>query len=226
LLGRHSFSDGGLQNSILKGKIMATEAQIAANRKNAQHSAGATSEAGKFASARNNFKHGLSCPTDSFFTIMGDEDPQAFAVLELGLRDHYQPQDPMEIILVRRMTESEWLRARAVRMQNRCMATNQLIMAPNIALFLRYQTTHERAFYKALKELQTLRQQRAKTEIGFESQKLKQAAEVRANVSLNLRQQMFEFKKQTQEERKSASQNRVARQTATEIDPRGLEMVA
>jgi hypothetical protein len=213
-------------NSILKGKIMATEAQIAANQKNAQHSAGATSEAGKFASARNNFKHGLCCPTDGFFALLSHENPAAFDVLELGLRDHYQPQDPIEALLVRRMAESEWLRARAVGMQTACLEENKLGRAASIALFLRYQTTHERAFYKALKELQSLREQKAKTEIGFESQKRQEAAEIRATESLNLRKEAFQFKKQTQEERKSASQNRVPRKTTPEIDPGGLEMVA
>jgi beta-phosphoglucomutase-like phosphatase (HAD superfamily) len=61
---------------------------------------------------------------------------------------------------------------------------------------LRYQTTHERAFYKALKELQTIRAQRIKEQIGFESQKRQQAAEQRAAEARNLKKQEFELKKE------------------------------
>jgi hypothetical protein len=41
---------------------MATEKQIAANRANAKRSTGPKSAAGKMASSRNAFRHGLSCP--------------------------------------------------------------------------------------------------------------------------------------------------------------------
>jgi hypothetical protein len=41
---------------------MATEKQIAANRANAKRSTGPKTVAGKMASSRNAFRHGLSCP--------------------------------------------------------------------------------------------------------------------------------------------------------------------
>jgi len=204
---------------------MATQAQIAANRENAKHSQGATSDEGRAISSRNNFKHGL-CPTDQSFAVLPSEDPDAFAELVLGLRHHYEPQNPVESILVRRLAESEWLRARAVRFQTNCIENDAMALASAIALFLRYQTTHERAFYKALNELQKLRQQTAKAEIGFESQKLKQPAEIRAVESLNLRKEAFQFKNQMEESRKSTSPAPVLRKTTPEIDPGGLEMAA
>ena len=49
----------------------------------------------------------------------------------------------------------------------------------NIALFLRYQTTHERAFHKCWNDLLKLRAEKRRSEIGFESQKQKQAEEQR-----------------------------------------------
>ena len=37
-----------------------------------------------------------------------------------------------------------------------------------LALYLRYQTTHDRAFERCVKELRTLRKEREKVKIGFE----------------------------------------------------------
>jgi hypothetical protein len=71
-----------------------------------------------------------------------------------------------------------------------------------LPLFIRYETTHERAFYRALKELQTLRKEKRNIEIGFESQKLKQAAEARASEAQTLRREQFEWKKMVAESKK------------------------
>jgi hypothetical protein len=64
------------------------------------------------------------------------------------------------------------------------------------ALFMRYQTNQERAFYKALNELQKLRAERTKQEIGFESQKRLEAAEQRAAEAHEMKKQEFELKKE------------------------------
>jgi hypothetical protein len=72
------------------------------------------------------------------------------------------------------MAQSEWLVARALRLQgaslNNLDATGD---STKFALYIRYQTTHERAFYKALNEFQKLREQKVKAEIGFASHKRK-----------------------------------------------------
>ena len=111
------------------------------------------------------------------------------------------------------MAESEWLRARALRLQAECVESIGGRGVQNLALFIRYQTTHERAFHRSLKELQSLRQQKAKAEIGFVSQKLKQAADTRAAEALNLKKDAqilkrdeFEFKKSVIQTRKEASE--------------------
>jgi len=62
-----------------------------------------------------------------------------------------------------------------------------------LALYLRYQTTHDRAFERCAKELRTLRKEREKVKIGFESQKRKQAEEAR---------------REANEARKQAAENR------------------
>ena len=199
---------------------MATPAQIEANRLNSEKSTGATSEAGRLASSRNNLKHGL-CGTELFFALLPGEDPENFVHLTLSLRHQYEPQNATEIILVRRMAEAEWMRARAVGLQTECLV-NDPDNLKKIALFIRYQTTHERSFYKALNELQKLREQTRKAEIGFESQKLKQAAETRVGEALNLKKEELEFKKEVFQ----AKKERVQTQSAPEISSGGLEIAA
>src|SRR5690348_7664000 len=58
-----------------------------------------------------------------------------------------------------------------------------------LALYLRYQTTHERAFHKALNDLLKLRAEKRKAEIGFERQERARATETR-------RQEHHEMKKE------------------------------
>ena len=156
---------------------MSTPAQISANQKNAQHSSGPKSEEGKAKSSQNNFRHGF---TGAFF-LLDWEDADAFADLIAGLRNEHQPATLSESLLVDRMAQHYWLTQRALTLQevtfNRevplCEHEKQL------ALYLRYQTTHDRAFHKCLDQLLKLRAEKRKQEIGFESQKLKQAEQTR-----------------------------------------------
>ncbi len=175
---------------------MSTPAQISANQLNAQRSTGPTSPEGKEASSQNRTTHGLSY-TNTHFYLLPDEDHEQFGKLHLRLKEEHQPQTETERILVRRLCDHEWLRARALRLQQTCLTgTLSIIDNQRFALFMRYQTTHERAFYKALTELQKLRAERRKVEIGFESQKRLQAAEQRAAEVQNLKKQAFELKKE------------------------------
>jgi len=94
------------------------------------------------------------------------------------------------------MGQHDWLCGRALRLQNTCIFEDQHFRATQqFAFYVRYQTTHERAYYKALNELQKLREQKRKEQIGFESQKLAQAAAIRSEKALNLRIQEFQIKK-------------------------------
>jgi len=182
---------------------MATPAQITANRKNAQHSTGPTSPEGLLAAMRNNLGHGL-CSNENFY-MLPEENRDAFEALLSRLNTEQNPQNETETILVRRMAQSEWLVARALRLQG--AALNNLDSkgdSTKLALYIRYQTTHERSFYKALNELQNLRKQETKAEIGFASQKLKQAAQNCAVDALNLKKEEFQFKKEVFQTKKCA----------------------
>ena len=114
------------------------------------------------ASSRNSLKHGLA----SAQLIIPGEDPAAFDALLSALVDEHQPGSPTEEILVHEIAQSYWLTQRAIRFQNQCF-TAEGVDEKRLALFLRYQTTHDRAFHKALNLLIRLKKQGP---IGFVSQ--------------------------------------------------------
>ncbi|HTU47065.1 MAG TPA: hypothetical protein VMF91_18535 [Bryobacteraceae bacterium] len=140
-----------------------TRAEI--NRANAAHSTGPQSPEGKLASSRNSLKHGLA----SGQLIIPGEDPAAFESLLQDLLEDHQPANTTEGLLVREMAQSHWLMQRALKLQNDCF-TESGIDEKRLALFLRYHTTHERAFHKALNILIRLQKDRRKENRGFVSQ--------------------------------------------------------
>jgi hypothetical protein len=127
-------------------------------------STGPRTPEGKLASSRNSFKHGLA----SAQLIIPGEDPAAFDALLTDLLAEHQPANSTEQLLVQEMAQSYWLTQRAIRFQNQCFAPEG-VDEKRLALFLRYQTTHERAFHKALNTLIRLKKDRAR---GFVSQEL------------------------------------------------------
>jgi len=151
---------------------MATIAQILANQLNAHRSTGPTSPARKQASSKNRTTHALCQQHDNrSFYVLDDENLEKFYELRARLVAEYQPQTETETILVRRLADHEWLRTRALRLQQSCLFEEQHVLAIQpFALYLRYQTNHERAFYKALTELQKLQAQRSKTDNEARSQ--------------------------------------------------------
>jgi hypothetical protein len=153
---------------------MATEAQVRANQENAQHSTGPQTTAGKTASSRNNFRHGFT----GAFHLLHTEDESQFAGLLESLRNEHKPSTITEAVLVETMAQSFWLVQRAIAFQNECLTDAEISAADRerqLSLYLRYQTTHQRAFHRALNDLLKLRAEKRKAEIGFESQKQKQA---------------------------------------------------
>jgi hypothetical protein len=184
---------------------MATEKQIAANQANAKLSHGPVTEAGRIAAELNAFRHGLAVKTHEHFGMLYDEKQEVFDELLSNLNKDHAPTNETESLLVRHMAQHEWLRARALRLQADCVQHGvKSVEADKFALFMRYQTTHERAFHASLNQLQSLRKQERNMEIGIESQRLKQAAEIRAVESQNLRREQFEFKKEVYQARKVA----------------------
>jgi hypothetical protein len=158
---------------------MATEAQISANHQNAQHSTGPNTDEGKAASCQNNFKYGL---TGASFTVLDFEDQDEYDHVLCGLRFEHQPSTMTESILVEKMAQSYWLSKRALFLQDQCCTDEDLTLEQQqkqLSLFIRYQTTHDRAFHRSLNDLLKLRAEKRKQEIGFESQKQKLADQSR-----------------------------------------------
>ena len=148
---------------------MSTEAQIAANKANAQHSTGPKTDTGKTSSSQNNFRHGFA----GGFRVLSWESAAEFNQLLQQLTHEHQPSTPTETLLVTQIAQSWWLRTRALSLQNECFSGDS-VDQKQLALYLRYQTTHERSFHKTLSELLKLRAEKRRSEIGFESQQLKQ----------------------------------------------------
>jgi len=139
---------------------MSTPAQVAANQANSQRSTGPRTPEGKAAASLNNLRHGLTGP----FVLLPWENQEQFQTLEHDLLAEHQPGTATELILVHEMAQSHWLRQRAISLQNTCLSQYDPAAGEpkNLALYIRYQATHNRAFYKALNELQKLRQQKRK----------------------------------------------------------------
>ncbi len=138
------------------------------NRQNAQHSTGPRTSTGKLASSRNSLKHGLA----SGEVIIPGEDSSAFESLLTALLDEHQPAAATEELLVNEMAQSYWLAQRALRLQNECF-TEEAVDDKRLSLYMRYHTTHERAFHKALSTLMKMKKERAR---GFVSQSANRAA--------------------------------------------------
>ncbi len=181
---------------------MSTPAQVAANQANSRLSTGPRTPQGKAAASLNNLRHGLAGP----FVLLPWENQEEFQTLEHDLLAEHQPGTATELILVHEMAQSHWLRQRAISLQNTCLSQyDPAAGAPkNLALYIRYQATHNRAFYKALNELQKLRQQKRKEEIGFVSQSRKEEREA-AGAS---QQAAAEQRRQAQEVRHQAAADR------------------
>jgi hypothetical protein len=190
-------------NTIIEGNSAAAQAQLRpeleprtenvrrrraeTNRANSQFSTGPSTPEGKLASSRNSIKHGLA----SHQTIIRGEDPAAFEALLADLLAEHQPATGTECLLVHQMAQTHWLGQRALRLQNECF-TEAGINEKRLALFLRYGTTHNRAFHKALADLHRLQKERRKSEMahtaprtGFASQPVAEAPEQPGFVSQN-----------------------------------------
>jgi len=147
---------------------MSSAAQTLANQANAQHSTGPVTEEGKSRVAENRITHGLA---GSQFRLLSWESPEQFSEFAATTKAEYNPQTREEDRLVHAIIQHYWLMQRALTLQDAilCQDTMTDTDQKRISLLIRYQTTNERSYYKAMKELKTIRKQ----QIGFESQNAK-----------------------------------------------------
>jgi len=96
---------------------MATEAQILANRRNAQKSTGPRSQQGKAVISQNAFKHGLTAGQD----IISSESQADFELYRDQMLAEMAPAGPMESMLAERIVSLSWRLKRAIRIQNQAI---------------------------------------------------------------------------------------------------------
>src|SRR5438128_1636147 len=97
-----------------------SDSKLQANRLNAQFSTGPVSEAGKAASSRNNFRHGLA----GAFCVLPDESPEQFEQLRADLEKEHEAATATESLLVNDMARHYWLYQRALRFQEECFTAD------------------------------------------------------------------------------------------------------
>src|SRR5471032_932067 len=93
--------------------IMASQAQIAANRLNSQKSTGPTSPEGKAASSLNALKSGIHAASH----IICGEDPAALEALTAAFLLQFQPTGPNQLALVDTLIAAEWTQRRLRRIE-------------------------------------------------------------------------------------------------------------
>jgi hypothetical protein len=98
-----------------------TEAQLAANRENAQLSSGPRTIAGKKRSSLNAFRHGLT----GQIVIHTPEDEQAFKKHCDGIREGLAPVGAVETDLAQAIAEDRWRLNRARALENNILALGQ-----------------------------------------------------------------------------------------------------
>ncbi len=92
---------------------MPTQAQLNANRLNAQKSTGPTSPQGKAASSLNALKSGI----DAWSHIIPGEDPAELEALTARFLLHHRPADPNQLSLVDTLISTEWIQRRLRRIE-------------------------------------------------------------------------------------------------------------
>jgi hypothetical protein len=165
--------------------------RLAANRANAQFSTG-PGLAGIAVSCLNHTIHGLARHNGAF-KLLTSEDPIGFEALKASLAEEHQATTTTEAILVNAMAEFHWLAQRAQRLQDTCIDphTGVITDEKKSSLYLRYFTTHTRAFHKSLNDLLKLRSEKRKELLGFEAQQRKEE-------EMRLKNERHELKKQAQ----------------------------
>src|SRR5579862_4476235 len=132
---------------------MSTQAQIDANRRNAQLSTGPRTDAGKAAVSQNAFKHGLR----SRRVLLPDEDPREYAELYAGLISEWQPETQTEADLVERMAIAKWKVLRCEDLEANYDLNLIFVNPTGAAPMFQQQDRQDRAYDRALTKLMQLK---------------------------------------------------------------------
>jgi hypothetical protein len=164
---------------------MASARQVAANRRNASLPRGPLSEAASAAIRENAVKHGLTAK----HVVLGYEDDASYQELRASILTEYQPQTPQEHRLADQIAQNYWrlLRSRRIEtatFENRLGSLkDRLHIGPDTPMdhdeglsvcmskhardfenLRRYETSIERAWYRAIRELKATQKERREAE--------------------------------------------------------------
>jgi len=151
---------------------MTSPSQITANQQNALKSTGPRSVEGKDVSRFNSLKHGI----DARSLVIPGEDPEELAALADDYHHQFRPAGPVEAMLVRTLIQSDWHARRYDRIEASIITRTVGQQDPDLAVaglfgnsapksnplthLFRRQQAAQRAWFRALKELQRLQKDR------------------------------------------------------------------
>jgi hypothetical protein len=142
---------------------MATQAQVDANRANAQHSTGPRTPEG-IANCKNNAtRHGLCAQQ----IVIKGEDPAAYDALRGELVAQYAPSGELEAMLVEQIVQQWWRLERARRIESKMFDEFGEIEVYSNKAYLNLQrqmTSTERAWNRAIDKLEKIQELRAEQE--------------------------------------------------------------
>ena len=147
--------------------VMATPAQMTANRLNARLSTGPSTPEGKAAVAQNRTTHGLT----GRFAVLACEDPEEYRQLVEAYKNEYMPVTPTEHFLVNELAQAQWRLQRADAIEAELLnpgdnptyagIATAFRQSDSMARLDRYAQAARRAYYKAHEKLEALRRDAA-----------------------------------------------------------------
>ena len=144
---------------------MPSEAQLRANRQNAQRSTGPRTTHGKDRSRFNATKHALTAK----LVVLPYEDLAAYEALHSALMDEYDPQSPSEAFLVDQLAQSWWRLNRSRRYETGMLtnlgphATDPGPSPKDLDHHRRYEAAIERAYYRAYDRIERVKNRRKRS---------------------------------------------------------------
>ncbi len=156
-----------------KDNMAATQKQIDANRRNAQHSTGPKTEAGKGRASLNAWRHGLTGQV----ATMPHEDLAVFTRFTADIRQAYAPEGALETQIAQSIAEDEWRLNRARAIENNVLALGHStpdadVIAENTQIHAAF--TQARTFWRTPEKfaLLTLYEQRIARRVQRNEQRL------------------------------------------------------
>jgi hypothetical protein len=168
-------SSGGALNPapVLREALQTVGRRVSKGEGEPPRPTGPKTPEGKAISSQNRFTFGFNAAN---FIMLPWEDKEEFDQLLENLKQEFQPASPSETMLVEKMAQHYWLTQRALAVQSFCFsfegpAFGAMQYESQLPLYMRYQVTHERAYYRCRKELMESRRQDEKRYREFVSQK-------------------------------------------------------